>query len=162
MTEQNPTLAAFYRGWAEYQGHLVKAITPLTAEQLALQAGPKLRTVGELAIHIVSTRAGWFHRGIGEGSDETAELPQWQAEGAPARSAAELVTGLEATWRLIESSLARWTPEELAQPFERERNGQVYTLTRQWIIWHLIEHDLHHGGELSYSLGMHGLTAIDI
>ena len=29
-------------------------------------------------------------------------------------------------------------------------------------IWHIIEHDLHHGGELSFSLGMHGLTAPDL
>jgi hypothetical protein len=30
------------------------------------------------------------------------------------------------------------------------------------VIWHLIEHDLHHGGELSFSLGMHNLAAPDI
>jgi hypothetical protein len=30
------------------------------------------------------------------------------------------------------------------------------------IIWHVIEHDRHHGGELSFSLGMHGLAALDI
>jgi hypothetical protein len=30
------------------------------------------------------------------------------------------------------------------------------------MIWHLIEHDLHHGGELSFTLGMHRLTAIPI
>ncbi len=27
-------------------------------------------------------------------------------------------------------------------------NGEDQTYTRQWVIWHLIEHDLHHGGEL--------------
>ena len=29
-------------------------------------------------------------------------------------------------------------------------------MTRAWIVWHLIEHDLHHGGEISQSLGMIG------
>ncbi|HEX4716084.1 MAG TPA: DinB family protein [Ktedonobacteraceae bacterium] len=35
-------------------------------------------------------------------------------------------------------------------------------MTRQWIIWHVIEHDLHHGGEISLILGTHGLTGIAI
>jgi hypothetical protein len=28
--------------------------------------------------------------------------------------------------------------------------GWGYELSRQWVIWHVIEHDLHHGGELSF------------
>jgi uncharacterized damage-inducible protein DinB len=35
-------------------------------------------------------------------------------------------------------------------------------LVRGWIVWHVIEHDLHHGGEVSFTLGMHGLAAPDI
>ena len=31
--------------------------------------------------------------------------------------------------------------------------GSLHT-TRQWVIWHLIEHDVHHGGEISLTLGM--------
>jgi uncharacterized damage-inducible protein DinB len=162
MTEAQTTLTAFYKGWEDYQDHLVKAIAPLTTDQLALRAAPNLRSIGELATHMIRTRASWFHRAIGEGSDETAPFLQWQDPNAPARTAAELVNGLEATWRMIHSSLARWTPDDLAQPFQREWHGEVATLTRQWIIWHLIEHDLHHGGEISYSLGMHDLAAPDI
>src|SRR3954471_4156069 len=120
MTETQTTLETFYAGWQTYQGHLVKAVAPLSPEQLALRAAPNLRSIGELAVHIVRTRAGWFHNAIGEGSDETALLLQWQLDGAPARTAAELVDGLEATWRLIQSSLARWTPDDLARPFQRE------------------------------------------
>jgi uncharacterized damage-inducible protein DinB len=162
MTETQTTLETFYAGWQTYQGHLVKAVAPLSPEQLALRAAPNLRSIGELATHIVRTRAGWFHHAIGEGTDETALYMAWNAPDMPPPSAAELVGGLEATWRMMQDALARWTPAVLAQPFQRDRNGQAYTLTRQWIIWHLIEHDLHHGGELCFSLGMHGLEAPDI
>jgi uncharacterized damage-inducible protein DinB len=41
-------------------------------------------------------------------------------------------------------------------------DGKMYEVSRAWVIWHLIEHDLHHGGEISLTLGMHGLHAIDI
>jgi uncharacterized damage-inducible protein DinB len=34
--------------------------------------------------------------------------------------------------------------------------------TRQWVVWHLIEHDLHHGGEISLILGSNGLTGLDL
>ena len=162
MTETPAALNTFYEGWQEYQAHIVKALAPLSADQLALRAAPNLRSIGEIATHMVRTRAGWFHNAIGEGSDETAGLLDWQAPDAPARTAAELVQGFEATWRLIRSALARWTPEDMARPFQRPWQGQQVTLTRQWVIWHLIEHDLHHGGELSFSLGMHGLAAPDL
>jgi uncharacterized damage-inducible protein DinB len=36
------------------------------------------------------------------------------------------------------------------------------TLTRQWILWHVLEHDLRHGGELFLTLGIHGLPTPDL
>jgi len=32
--------------------------------------------------------------------------------------------------------------------------------TRQWIIWHVLEHEIHHGGELSLALGNYELEGI--
>ena len=55
-----------------------------------------------------------------------------------------------------------WTPADLDYVFEKTSYGQMFHLTRQWIIWHVIEHDLHHGGEVSLTLGMHGLAAPDL
>ncbi len=55
-------------------------------------------------------------------------------------------------------SLARWTPADLDAAFAT-RHGER---TRQWVIWHVIEHDIHHGGELSLTLGAHGVNAPDL
>jgi uncharacterized damage-inducible protein DinB len=63
---------------------------------------------------------------------------------------------------MIADCLARWTPAMLEDEFTRERPRGLVTHTRQWIIWHVIEHDLHHGGEISLTLGNHGLTALDL
>jgi uncharacterized damage-inducible protein DinB len=38
-------------------------------------------------------------------------------------------------------------------------DGQEVDLSRAWVVWHVLEHDLHHGGELSLTLGMHRLPA---
>jgi uncharacterized damage-inducible protein DinB len=72
------------------------------------------------------------------------------------------VRGLEVTFRAWQQCLERWTPEDLEYIFRGEWGGEPYALSRQWIIWHVIEHDLHHGGELSFSLGAHGLAAPEL
>ncbi len=71
----------FYRGWEIYQGHLVKAIAPLTAEQLELKIAPNLRSIGLLAKHIVRTRAGWLYTMMGEGGPDIAAIAQWKHDG---------------------------------------------------------------------------------
>ena len=162
MTDKQTTLAPFYKGWDVYQGQLVKAISPLTTEQLTLRAGPHLRSVGMIAAHIVGARVRWFHRLMGEGSTDIDFLGAWDRPEAPVRSAAELVKGLEESLQLIQNSLARWTLADLNHVFEGTYGGEEYSLTRQWIIWHVIEHDLHHGGEISLTLGAHGLMGLDL
>ena len=156
------TLVPFYQGWEDYQGLLIDALAPLTPEQLALQATPGQRPLWLLAAHIIGTRIGWFRR-MGEGSDPAlTPLDLWDADGAPPRTAAELVSDLEQTWALVAACLDRWTPAMLDDKFSYERSSGTMTRTRQWIIWHVIEHDLHHGGEISLTLGNHGLPALDL
>ena len=43
--------------------------------------------------------------------------------------------------------------------FPDDWDGVKVQLSRAWIVWHVLEHDLHHGGEISHTLGMHGLQA---
>jgi uncharacterized damage-inducible protein DinB len=158
MTENHTTLATFYKGWEVYQEELTKAIAPLSPDQLALLAAPHLRSIGVLAAHIISARVWWFQNIMGEGNADLAPMVSWDDDDAPARTASELVPGLEATWNMIDDALNRWTPTDLEQRFQRRETS----VSRQWIIWHIIEHDLHHGGELSYTLGIHGLAAPDL
>ncbi len=163
MTQNNLTLATFYKGWDAYQQLLVTAITPLTSEQLALRPAPHMWSAGMIATHIIATRVGWFHVLMGVGNADLAPLASWDEDGMPARSASELVTRLESTWRMIQDALTSWTSADLEQVFQdSDRTGNLGQYSRQWIIWHLLEHDLHHGGELSLILGMHGLPALDL
>jgi uncharacterized damage-inducible protein DinB len=162
MAENVTSLALVYKGWDVYQGQLVKAISPLGAEQLVLRAAPHLRSVGLIAAHIVGARVRWFHRLMGEGGVDIDVLGSWDRPEAPVRRSAELMVGLEESWQLIQNLLARWTLADLGHVFEGTYGGEEYSLTRQWIIWHVIEHDLHHGGEISITLGAHGLVGLDL
>jgi uncharacterized damage-inducible protein DinB len=153
------SLAPFYDGWDAYNRLLVTAVAPLTPDHLALRVAPGQRSIAEIAAHIISARAWWFHDTLGEGGADIEEYYPWDDENSPTLKAAQLEIGLEATWRLIAASLARWTPADLSATFTTHRGQQR---TRQWVIWHVIEHDLSHGGELSLTLGSHGLAAPDL
>jgi uncharacterized damage-inducible protein DinB len=159
MSETSKTLAFFTEGWQYYQDQVSRALAPLSAEQLALRAAPNLRSVGELACHIIAARAGWLHYNLEEGESDLAAFTTWGEPGSPPRSASELVRGLEKTWQVMQEVLGRYTLSDLHSTIQDEWKGQIYTLTRGWVIWHLIELDLHHGGEIAYALRIYGLPA---
>ena len=155
MVKQPINLLSFYKGWDAYQALLIKAIAPLSSDQLALRVAPHLRSVGENVAHIISGRVSNFLV-MGEADAEIAPLEKWDEDGAPSRNAAELVSGLEATWQMIQTALVRWTPANLEEVFVDEDSR----FTRQWIIWSTIKHDLHHSGEVSLTLGAYHLEAL--
>ena len=154
----SPLLDAIVQGWKDYQEQLAVILRALTLEQLAIRVAPNLRSVGEIATHLISARASWFSEVLKEGDDEIAAIAQWDGSDQPVRAIAELVHGLEVTWNLMEDALSRWTPTDLAAPIVLPWLGPKYPITRSFVLWHLLEHDLHHGGELTHSLGMHGLV----
>ena len=166
MNDGRGILGEFYRGWEVYQGRMITAIGPLDQAQLDLKAAPHLWSVRMLACHMIAARAWWFHSWMGEGSPEFGRMTEWDEDEALAtRPAGEIIRGLEESWSVIKSGLDRWSPADLTIEFIRpvpNDAGQRPMRSRQWIVWHLVEHDLHHGGEISFSLGMHGVAGIDL
>ena len=164
MADDNFTLTTFYTSWKAYQDHIKAALSLLTAEQLELRAAPHLRSIGENALHIIGCRAFWFTKFLGEDGGEVMKVyAGWNevalALGAPVPTAAELAQGLDHTWQCMTDCLARWSPDDMHQTFPDDWDGQQVDLSRAWVVWHVMEHDLHHGGELSLTLGMHGIAA---
>lgn len=160
MAPDTTSLAHVYAGWQGYSKLLVKAIAPLTREQLALRPAPHLRSIGENAAHIVRARAGWFHTAMGVGDDTFAAFGGYDADGTPERSGAELAEALEATWKVMAEALAGWTTANLDDTLRGVRRGEPFELQRGWVVWHVFEHDIHHGGEISMTLGMYGVPGL--
>lgn len=154
------TLDVIYENWQGYQQKLADCIAPLTHEQLSLQPAPHLWPLGQIVQHIISVRAGWFSGTLQDEDQVMQAYMDWGQRESPARSAAELVRGLNETWAFIEVRLQRWTPAECAVTFPDEWDGQIFEVSRSWVIYHVMEHDLHHGGEVSLILGMNGLQTL--
>ena len=162
MTENQELIQPIFKGWQDYQQILTQVLSLLTAEQLKLRAAPNLRSVGGIAAHMIGARARWFYMGFGEGGEEFETLGKIDRRSAKPRSAPELVNGLQTTWTGMHEAIARWTPEEWQQPWPGEDDSEPGGITAHWVVWHLIEHDLHHGGEISITLGAHGVPALDL
>ena len=170
MTEQESPLATFYKpGWELYQQALVQTIASLSSEQLSLPVAPDQRSIGELLDHMLGARFNWFHLWMGEG-DPNLDWNDDQGNDEPAvDKAASLVAMFEKSWHVISSAMTRWTPADLEQLITPPASHQAWLRnqgfeeepphTRQWIAWHVMEHEIHHGGELSLALGIHGLDS---
>jgi uncharacterized damage-inducible protein DinB len=165
-------LRPFYDGWARYQQLVIDALHDLTPDQLGLRTAPHQWAVWQLAGHVAGSRAFWFHDILGEGEPAVRDLFRverttvpgvsledagWEDVQDEPRSAEDVIEALTRTWSLIDDCLRRWTPDDLAVIFERGSR----THHRGWIVWHVMEHDIHHGGEISQILGSHGLVGLD-
>jgi hypothetical protein len=146
--------ARAFESWQDYQAALVRAIAPLSAEQLQRRPIPGQRTPGEIAAHIVFGRALHLHRALGEAAAELRPFLVWGDTNYPPPSAAEIVAGLELTWRVITDCLMRGSPTDTIAD-DREA-----TITQT--IWGLLDHDLPHAGELSLLLGADGLPGVEL
>ncbi len=164
MAENNFTLTTFYTSWKAYQDHIKGALAPLTAEQLQLRAAPHLRSIGENALHVIACRAYWFTDFLGEDCGEEMKVyAGWNKValtlGATIPPTPKMMQGLDYTWQFMADCLDRWSPDEMRQTFPDDWDGKQVDVSRAWVVWHVMEHDLHHGGELSLTLGTHGLSA---
>lgn len=168
-----PALQVFNDGWAKHQALVIDALRDLTPEQLGLRAAPHQWAVWQLASHVAGARVYWFHDILGEGDAATRDLFRvdhttvpdlpvadagWEDDEDRPRSAEQLVDGLQRSWAMVDACLRRWTAEDLDASVVRPSR----THHRGWVVWHVLEHDLHHGGEISQILGTNGLAGLDL
>jgi uncharacterized damage-inducible protein DinB len=170
MSDTSTSLLTVYDGWAGHQQALMSAVIGLAPEQLAWRGGEHLRSAGELIGHIVTGRISWIHDILGVESDATE---QWISEACQSGSARHLkpevdldtnllAVGLTATWQMIESALSKWTVVDLGRTFHHPYQGKTYVVPYQWVLWRIMAHDIHHGGELAFALGMQGVAIPDL
>jgi uncharacterized damage-inducible protein DinB len=159
-------VAPFYKGWHLFNESLIKMLAPLTPEQLALPIGSPTWPIWASASHIAGGRVYWLCHIFREPGVETTPFSDptglgWEDDPAHPRSADELVGALMSSWRIIQRCLETWTPEMLAEEARRPRGDAIQVHTRQSVLIRLMTHDAYHYGEISLTLGTHGLPTIE-
>lgn len=113
-----------------------------------------LWSLGQVACHIAEAEDGWFRHVI------QGELADWPNYSTAAYPTIEAVKNLLAEVHVrTEAFLKTVDVVDLDRVIEASW-GKRFTLT--WIIWHVIEHEIHHRGEIFLMLGLLGLQGPDI
>ncbi|NLF77792.1 MAG: DinB family protein [Chloroflexi bacterium] len=143
-----------FRHWDEVRRELLRALDLLSDEQLEFTPREGLRTLGEIVRHIASAEEGWFRYGIDRAY---SEWPDFSAADYPTvESIKALLAEVHAR---TEAYLETLSLPDLDREIETAW-GERCVLG--WIIWHVIDHELHHRGEVFLMLGLMGLEAPEI
>lgn len=174
MAKDYRSLNDVFDGWNGYHRSIVNAVTPLSQEQLIWRPGNDFNSVGELVRHISFGRLTWLARMGAPGSaDVASRISDWAYDSdgnrdivetsiAISDQSIELVHWLNLTWQIVEASLKAWTVTDLSETYKHKWNGDIYDVSRQWTLWRVMNHDIHHGGELSLMLGLQGIEAFEL
>jgi uncharacterized damage-inducible protein DinB len=111
-------------------------------------------SVGQIALHIADAEDGWI------GYIATKEYPAWppdhRLEDYPTKEA--IKTRLSQTHDKTMAYLGTLSLDDLGSVFDSEWGK----FSLRFIIWHVIEHEIHHRGELSLILGTLGREGLDV
>jgi uncharacterized damage-inducible protein DinB len=167
MSKPEPPVGRFYEPWQTYNQRIIEVVGDFTDEQLAIRPSPEGWPIWATVGHTAGARVYWLCDIFGEPGAETTPFAGgggvgWEDDLDTPRTAAELIEALETTWRIIDGCLRRWTPDLLFDEFELQAGKLTQVHTRQGVLIRLLSHDAYHCGELSQTLGIHGLTQIDL
>jgi uncharacterized damage-inducible protein DinB len=106
-------------------------------------------------LHVADAERGWFQYVV------RREWPDWPPNHAledhPTKEAIKSV--LAAVHTDTESYLESLEPSDLDNVITAPWGPEI---PLGWIIWHVLEHEIHHRGELSLMLGMLGREGLDV
>lgn len=161
------SIRRFYDRWPQYHRRLTRVVAAMTDEQLAIRSAPDRDPIWAVVGHTAAARTYWLCHVAGEPGAAGTPWPTpddegWEDDLTSPRTARELVWALDSTWQVVDAVLDRWTPELLDGAIERRWGETVQAHTRSSILQRLLTHEAYHCGELSQTLGIHGLPQIDL
>ena len=150
-----PVLPVPLRYWSGIRAGLYQALDQITDEQLTFSPAAGLWSLGQVALHIAAAEEGWFRYII------TRELNDWPEDFPPEKfhTVAAVTDLLQQTHGRTEAYLASIDYEELERVIEAPWEAKFPV---RWAIWHVLEHEIHHRGEIFIILGMLGKEAPDV
>jgi uncharacterized damage-inducible protein DinB len=161
------SIRLFYDRWPQYNRRLVDVVRPMTDEQLAIRPATDRWPIWATVAHTAGVRAYWLCGVLGEPGAETTPFIDpngdgWEDDLDHPRGADELVLALDTTWAIVDGCLDRWTPATLEETVERFYGDERQVHSRASVVQRLLTHEAYHCGELSQTLGIHGLPQIDL
>jgi uncharacterized damage-inducible protein DinB len=141
--------AEYFDHWDKVRRDLLRAVAVLDDGDLEFRPAERYdRTVGDILRHIINLEQGWIHYVV------RRELDEWPPENDGSLTA---VSAIEAeiirTHEETEAYLGTLPIEDFNRIVQVPGDG---TPKLGWIIWHVLEQQIHHRGELFLCLSLLG------
>ena len=149
---------------------LLKGVDHLTKEQLFTPPVPGEFPIGAYLMHFAEVDLGWLKTL----SEDTVEISDdiknrsyynswydaWgEDKGEPPTEALEVQAYFDTmaeTRKMLLDYINTMTDDDLEKEVTRTHDGKDYKFIKKWIIYHLIEHEAHHRGQMFMLLRMAG------
>ena len=148
-------LSQHFSHWKQVRDDLLSTIDKFREEELTYLSFDSSMSVGQIMLHIGEAEEGWFRFVI---SREINAWPDYDLDDYPTTESikAQLTIIHARTVKTLESLGTSDLERMIGMPKRDAR------FSLGWIIWHVLEHEIHHRGELSLILGMIGREGLDV
>ena len=142
-----------FNRWNEVRHGLLEALDKLKDSQLDFKPRENLWSLRETVVHIAGTEQGWLRYYAANQWHENAP----QAIDYP--TIGSLKDLLNREHSITENQFSENADSVLQRMCKLPWGAQV---TMDWAVWHVIEHEIHHRGEVYLMLGLMGIEAPDV
>lgn len=141
--------------WKQVRSELITTIQAFREDDLHFVPFEGSWPAGRIMLHIADAEDGWLRYVI------TREIDAWP-EGYILQNYPDKTSILNALSEVHQRTmdyLAGLEDGGLAREIQTPAGSE---LSLYWICWHVIEHEIHHRGELSLILGLLGREGLDV
>ena len=152
---ENMNLNQMFYHWQQVRSDLLETIDKFSEPELTFEPFQTSFSAGQIMLHIAGAEEGWFRYVIGREYDEWP--PEYSLADYPTlESIKGLLSAVHVhTDAYLESQSLADLDRLMDVPW-----GE--SIPQSWIIWHVLEHEIHHRGELSLILGLLGREGLDV
>ena len=147
-------LSEMFSHWEQVRADLLTTMDKFGEDELTFAPFKGSWPAGKIMLHIAETEDFWLHSIVRGELDPGID---YGLADYPGKSAIKRALDLarSRTIPLLEGLTESDLDTRYTMP-----DGE--SLTLRWIIWHVIEHEIHHRGELSLALGWLGRQGLDV
>jgi uncharacterized damage-inducible protein DinB len=143
-----------YQQWEQVRADLLATIDMFHEDELTFVPFEGSWPVGQIMLHIADCEDNWLY---GVAQQQIEPWIFYNLSDYPNRSVIKKL--LDRAHCRTAAFLDRLETADLDKKYPTPE-GQPYRLG--WIIWHVLEHEIHHRGELSLVLGLLGRQGLDV
>lgn len=141
--------AEYFDHWIKIWRDLMRAVSMLSDDDLTFRASENYkRSIGDILRHLINLEEGWIHYVI------RREIDAWPAEKTELDKVATLKEEMERVHAETMEYLQALPADDFNRIIQVPDDG---TPKLGWILWHVLEQQIHHRGELYLCLSLLGM-----